>query len=76
MTVYGAEIDRPARPAARTQNVEPWRPGDQRGPDRWRPQHVAADGQAPVPAVDDELSLETRRPKLDRAELGVGWMGA
>jgi hypothetical protein len=38
------------------------RPGDQRGPDRWRPQHVAAIGQAPVPAIDDELRLFARGP--------------
>jgi hypothetical protein len=37
-----------------------WRCGEQRGPDGGRPQHVAAGGQAPIPAVDDELRLEAR----------------
>jgi hypothetical protein len=60
MTVDGPQIDRPARAAARTEDVEPRRPGDQRGPDGRRPQHVAAGGQASVPAIDDQLRFEAR----------------
>jgi hypothetical protein len=58
MAVNGAQIDRPASAAARTEDVEPRRPGDQRGPDCWRPQHVTAGGEAPIPAIDDELRLK------------------
>jgi hypothetical protein len=44
------------RPAGRSrgssrapaEDVQPRRPGDQRGPYRWRPQHVPASGQAPI----------------------------
>jgi hypothetical protein len=32
----------------------------QRGPDGGRPQHVAAGGQASVPAIDDQLRFEAR----------------
>ena len=59
MAVDGPKIDRPACPAARTENVEPWRFSEQRGPDRRRPQHVPAGRQAPIPTVDDELCLQT-----------------
>ena len=60
MTIHGPEIDRPAGAAARTEDVEPWRSGDERGADGGRPHHVAASGQAPIPAVDDERDLEAR----------------
>jgi hypothetical protein len=53
--VYG-----PACPAARAEHIEPRRSGDQRGPNGGRPQHVAAGGQAPIPAVDDERCLKAR----------------
>jgi hypothetical protein len=68
MTVDGSQVDGPARPAARTEDVKPRRPGDQRSPDCWRPQHVAARGQASIPAVDDELRLKPRG--LVRLQLG------
>jgi hypothetical protein len=54
VAIDGAQIDRWARSAARTEDVEPRRTGDQRGADRWRPQRVAAGGRTPIPAVDDE----------------------
>jgi hypothetical protein len=41
VTIDGAQINRPARPAGWAEHIEPRRPGDQRGSDRWRPQHVA-----------------------------------
>jgi hypothetical protein len=31
---------------------------DQRGADSGRPEHVAASGHVPIPAIDDELCLE------------------
>ena len=40
---------------------EPRRTGDQGGPDGRRPQHVAAGGEASVPAVDYELRLRLVR---------------
>jgi hypothetical protein len=46
--------------AARAEHVEPQCPGDQRGPDRGRPQHVAAGGKLLVPAFDDGLRLGAR----------------
>jgi hypothetical protein len=51
MAVDHAQIDCPARPASREEYIEHGVSGDQRGPDGGRPQHVAADGQAPIPAV-------------------------
>jgi hypothetical protein len=74
VTVDGAQIKRPARPAARAEDIEPRRSGAQRGPDGGRPQHVATGGEALIPAVDDELGLGARspvRPKLHRAGLDV-----
>jgi hypothetical protein len=59
---------------ARAEDVEPRRSGDQRGPNGGRPQHVAAGGQSPVPAVDHELRLEARgsvRLQLGGAGLDV-----
>ena len=41
MAVDGAEINGATRPAAGAEHVEPWRSGEQRSPDRLRPQHVA-----------------------------------
>jgi hypothetical protein len=58
--IHNLQIDCPARPAARTQDVEPRRSGDQGCPDGGRPQHVAACRQAPIPAINDQLCLETR----------------
>jgi hypothetical protein len=58
---------RPAGPAARTEDVQAWRSGDQCGSDRGRPQHVSAGCQSPIPAVDNEL-LKARGPI--RFELG------
>jgi hypothetical protein len=55
-----AKIDRPARAAARAKHVEPRRPRDQCGPDRRRPQHVAARGQLLIPSLDDGLRLRAR----------------
>jgi hypothetical protein len=60
-TVDGAQINRPARPAAWAEHIEPRRSGDQRRPNGGRPQHVAAGGEASVPAIDDELCLKARR---------------
>ena len=68
MAVDSPQIDRPAGPAARTEDVQPGRSGDQRGPDGGRPQHVAAGGQTSIPAINDELSLEARG--LVRLQLG------
>jgi hypothetical protein len=59
VTVDCAQIDRPARAAARTEHIEPGRSSDQRSPARRRPQHVPAGRQAPIPTVDDELCLQT-----------------
>jgi hypothetical protein len=67
MAVDGAQIDRPARPATRAENVEPRRSGDQRGPYGRRPQHVAPGGQTAVPAVDDELCLGARAGRRSRS---------
>jgi hypothetical protein len=76
MAVDGAQIDRPARPAAGAEDVEPRRSGDQRCPDGGRPQHVAASGQSRIPALDDELGFGTPsrvRSKLRRTGLDVGF---
>ena len=37
MAIDGPQINRPACPAARAENVEPRRSGEQRGPNRGRP---------------------------------------
>jgi hypothetical protein len=66
--------DRSPRPAAGAEDVEPRRSGDQRCPDGGRPQHVAASGRSPIPALDDELGFGTRSPvrsKLRRTGLDV-----
>jgi hypothetical protein len=47
-------------------SIQPRRSGDQRGPDRRRPQHVAPGRQAPIPAVDDELRIAGRGPVIRR----------
>ena len=60
MAVDLSKVNRPARAAARAEHVEPRRPRDQRGPDRRRPQHVAAGGKLLVPALDDGLRLGAR----------------
>jgi hypothetical protein len=68
VAVERPQIDRSACAAARAEDIQPWRSGDERGTDGGRPQHVAAGGQASVPAVDDELRLEASCPV--RFELG------
>jgi hypothetical protein len=60
MPVDLSKIDGPACAAALAEHVEPRRPRDQRGPDRRRPQHVAAAGKLLVPALDDALCLGAR----------------
>jgi hypothetical protein len=60
MAIEGAEIDGFAGAAARTEHVEPRRAGEQRRPDRRRPQHVAAKGKLFIPALDDDFSLGAR----------------
>jgi hypothetical protein len=62
VTVDRAQIDRAARPTARTEDIQPRRPGDQRSPDCGRPQHVSPDRQSAIPAVDNSLRLSARRP--------------
>jgi hypothetical protein len=42
VAIVGAQINRPARAAARTEDIQPGRPGDQRGPDGGRPRRVTA----------------------------------
>jgi hypothetical protein len=42
VTVDRAQINYPARPTARAEDVEPWRSGDLGGADGRRPQHVTA----------------------------------
>jgi hypothetical protein len=71
MTVDGPEIDRAACPAPRAEDVQPWRSGDQRGPDCRPPQHVAASGQAPIPAINDELRLIEAHENKELPELLV-----
>ena len=57
MAVDGAQIDRPTGAAARAETSShefrrAVRPG-------WSvPQHITAGGQAPIPAINDELGLE------------------
>jgi hypothetical protein len=75
VTIDRPEIDCAAGPAARTEDVEPRRSGDQRGADGGRPQHVAAGGLASVPTINDELRLEARsaiRLEPGGASLDVG----
>jgi hypothetical protein len=60
MAIDGAKIDGAARCAARTEHIEPGRPGQQRRPDRWRPQHVTTGGELIVPSLNDSLSLGAR----------------
>ena len=60
MAIEGAEIDGAACVAAWAVHVEPWRSGDQRRPDRGRPQHIPAKGELIVPALDDGLGLGAR----------------
>jgi hypothetical protein len=60
MAVDLSKINCPARAAARAEHVEPWRPRDQSGPDRRRPQHVTAGGKLLVPTLDDGLRLGAR----------------
>jgi DNA invertase Pin-like site-specific DNA recombinase len=60
MTIDLPQINCPARAAARTEHIEPWRPCDQRGPDRRRPQHVPAGDKLLIPALDDGPRLGAR----------------
>ena len=74
MPVEGSQIDRAARPAAGTEHLKPGSSGEQRSPDRGRPQHIATSRQAPIPSVDDGLGLLARgaiRPELGDAGLDV-----
>jgi hypothetical protein len=50
------------------QDIQPRRPGDQRGPDRWRPQHVPARGQAPIQrSTTSSASVRASRAAFTRA---------
>jgi hypothetical protein len=60
MPVDLPQINCPARSAAGAEHVKPRCPGDQRGPDRWRPQHIPAGGKLLIPSLDDGLRLRTR----------------
>jgi hypothetical protein len=60
MAIEGAKIDSAACPAAWAEHVEPWRAGEQSGPDRRRPQHVTAKGELFVPALNDGFGLGAR----------------
>ena len=72
MPIDGSQINRPARPAAWAEDVEPRRPGNQRSPDCWRPQHVSPGGQTPIPAIDDEFCLKAHCPvSLQRGGAGL-----
>jgi hypothetical protein len=62
VTIDSPKIDGTARPAAGAEDVEPWRAREQRRPDRRRPQHVPAEGELIVPALNDGLRLGTRGP--------------
>jgi hypothetical protein len=68
VAVDSSQVDRPAGATPRTEDFQPRRSGDQRSPNGGRRQHVAAGGQATVPAVDDELCLQACG--LVRLELG------
>jgi hypothetical protein len=68
MAVDAPQVDCPAGAAARAEDIQPRRSSDQRSPNGGRPQHVAAGGEASIPAVDDELRLEAR--DLVRLQLG------
>jgi hypothetical protein len=67
MAVNGPQVDRPARPAARAEDVKPRRSGDECRPDCWRPQHVAAGRQTSIPAT----SSASRRAALSAFNLGA-----
>ena len=60
MTVDGPQVDCLGSSRTPDRRRSARRPGDQRGPYRWRPQYVPASGQPSVPAVDDELYLKAR----------------
>jgi hypothetical protein len=55
---------------SRAEDVGPWCSGEQRGPDRQRPQHVATGRQAAIPSVDDGLGLGFFARGPVRLELG------
>jgi hypothetical protein len=44
----------------KAEDVEPWRAGEQRRPDRRRPQHVGPKGELFIPALDDVFGLGAR----------------
>jgi hypothetical protein len=67
MTVDFPQINCPARAAAWAEHVEPRRPCDQRGPDRRRPQHVAAKRSA---ASDSSMGSQMHPTRLRR---GLRW---
>ena len=60
MAIDDPEVDRPAGAAAGTKDVEPRGAGEERRADRGRPQHVAAEGELVVPALDDGFGLGAR----------------
>jgi hypothetical protein len=70
VTVDLPQIERAARAAAGAVDVEPWRAGNQRRTDRWRPEHLAASGEPFVPAVYNALRFGTRST-VSRLPLGV-----
>jgi hypothetical protein len=62
--IDGPKIDGFAGAAARTEHIEPWRAGEQRRPDRGRPQHVPAEGKLVIPSLDHGFRLGAHRPGL------------
>jgi hypothetical protein len=71
VTIIGAQVDRPACPAAWTVGVEPWRPGDQRGTNGGRPQ-----GKAPIPAIDEKSATPPQGIDVKGLPPGVTiWFG-
>ena len=60
MTIDRSQVNGAARPTARTENVQQRGSRDQGGPDRRRPQNVAAGGKLIVPALDDALRFGAR----------------
>jgi hypothetical protein len=60
MTVQRTEINRSARPAAGAEDIQPRRPGEQRGADRGRLQHVPSGREPPIPAIDHGLGFLAR----------------
>jgi hypothetical protein len=70
VTVDLPQVDCAARAAARAEHIEPGRPGNQRGPDRRRPQDVPAGEKLLIPPLDDGLRLGARG-SIGNLPLGV-----